>query len=77
MNKTGVIVMSKAPSIDLVEAGAKRRREPPVPRKFIQEAARRIESGEESVEVYPGGLATLKGTYDLAARIEADSSVKN
>ena len=63
--------------ISLVEAAAQARNQPPVPRQFIEEALRRINAGEEEVSRYPMGSPSLRGIYDIAARLEGAVAVKN
>jgi hypothetical protein len=60
-----------------VEEAAQFRKEPPVERIFIIKALEKIESGEEDVKRYPMGSPTMKGVYDLAARLQEEFSSKN
>ncbi len=53
----------------LVENAANARGEPEIPREFIVEAMCKIERGEEEVVLYPTGAPSLKGVYDIAARL--------
>ena len=61
--------------IELVEGTAKFRNDPAVPRDFITEALERIEAGQEKVSRYPTGAPTLKGVYEVAARMYREHSV--
>lgn len=60
----------------MVEGAAQARNEPPVARKHIEEALRRIDAGKETVQVYPSGRPSLKAVYDVAARLESSASTK-
>lgn len=63
--------------IALVRDSAKARNEPPVPRQYIIEALRRIETEQEKVMHYPTGAPSLKAVYDIATRLESESVVEN
>ncbi|MEK7583763.1 MAG: hypothetical protein AAB490_00830 [Patescibacteria group bacterium] len=58
--------------IDLIEGAAQARGEMPVPREYIVLALTRIAEGAESVETYPLGSPSLKGAFDVAARLYAE-----
>jgi hypothetical protein len=60
-----------------VEHAAKFRGETPVARRWIDEAIRRIDAGEETVARYPNGKPSLKGVFDIATRLESESAIKN
>ena len=66
------------PLTQIVEDAATLREEPSIPRKFIEKALSRIDNGLEleDVECYPTGEPTLKGIYQVAARLEAAESTK-
>lgn len=53
----------------LIEAAAKARGDPEIPREFIVKALCKIERGEEEVARYPFGAPSLRGTYNIAARL--------
>jgi len=56
--------------ISLVESAAKLRGDPPVARQYIEEAMQQIDSRKEvEVDRYPTGRPSLKGIYDVAARL--------
>jgi hypothetical protein len=55
--------------VDLVEAAAKARGDPFVPRAAIAAAIDRITEGWEKVRCYPTGAASLKDVYQFAAKI--------
>jgi DNA replicative helicase MCM subunit Mcm2 (Cdc46/Mcm family) len=64
--------------IPLIEAAAKMRGKPPVLRQYIKEALQRIDAGTETVSKYPNtGLPSLKGVYDIAAKLESAAAPKN
>ena len=63
--------------VEFVEATAKARKEPPVARQYIEEALRRIDAKEEGVSRYPSGSPSLKGIYNIAARLESEAAIKN
>ncbi len=63
--------------IELVEGAARARRQPSIPRHFIEEALQRIDSGKEDIDRYPSGSPSLKDIYDIAMRIECASATKN
>lgn len=69
--------MIKQELIDLVEQAAGARNEPPVPRRYIEEALRRINDGQEKVPQYPTGSPSLKGVYDIAVKLESIKAAKN
>jgi hypothetical protein len=62
---------------ELVEAAAQVRKQPPVPRPFIEEALQRIHAGQEKVFLYPTGRPSLKDVYTVAVRLESATAVKN
>ncbi|NQT22793.1 MAG: hypothetical protein HQ579_05055 [Candidatus Omnitrophica bacterium] len=53
----------------LIEAAAKARGDPGIPREFIVKALIKIDRGEEEVVRYPFGAPSLRGTYDIAAKL--------
>jgi len=69
--------MSDKTLAELVENAAKVRKNLPVERKYIDEALSRIDAGQEEVDSYPLGGPSLKGVYEIAARIESESMDKN
>ncbi|MBX4192512.1 hypothetical protein KW798_03445, partial [Candidatus Parcubacteria bacterium] len=60
--------------VEQVEELAKGRNEPPVPRKFIEEALRRIDAGqEEKRRRYALGMPSPRRTYEIAKRLYEES----
>ena len=62
---------------EFVEGAAEARNQPPVPRKCIDEALRRIDAEQEEVTRYPNGKPFLKDVYDVAVHLESAASTKN
>ncbi|MFZ2154092.1 MAG: hypothetical protein WAV16_02560 [Candidatus Moraniibacteriota bacterium] len=52
--------------VDLVMDAAQARRDKEVPEGYIEKALEMIASGERNVPMYPTGLPSLRGVYDLA-----------
>lgn len=68
---------TKVPFAKLVEDAARARNNPPVERKYIDEALKRVETGKEKVQRYPSGAPSLLGVYDIALRLESDDAEKH
>ena len=69
--------MADTSLIELVEQAAKARNEPPVPRRYIEEALQRIDAGQEDVVRYPTGSPSLGAVYDVAVGLESKTATKN
>lgn len=63
--------------VELAEKSALARAGIPIAREYIEEAIMLIESGEEEVVRYPSGQPSLKGIYEIAARLESVAAVRN
>ncbi len=64
--------------LELVEQGARMRKQPPVARKYIEEACLSILRGDEeaTVERYSTGAPTLRSIYDIATRLERAAQLR-
>lgn len=62
---------------DLVEGAAMMRKDPPIPREFIDQALRKIDAKEIKVERYPSGEPSLKAVYDVALGLESAYAPKH
>lgn len=61
--------------LELVEESAQARNSPPVPKQFIEEAIRRVETGEETVDRYPvTDCPSLSAIYRIAAKLEIENA---
>ncbi|NNM83797.1 hypothetical protein HKL94_01075 [Candidatus Parcubacteria bacterium] len=61
---------------ELVENAARVRKDPVVPREFIETALARIEDGLEEVERYSTDKPSPKGVYEIATRLQAEKTTK-
>jgi hypothetical protein len=66
--------MTKPSLVELVESAAEARNNPPVERKYIEEALKRIVDGRETVQRYPMGAPSLLGVYSIALQLESDDA---
>lgn len=57
----------------LVEKAAETRGEISIPREHIIKALEKIEDGGEQVERYPSGSPSLKGVFNIATKLHAET----
>ena len=61
----------------IVALGAEVRGDPPVDRKFIDEAVSAIERGEFKVKTFPSGMLDPLAVFHIATELEAKANSKH